>query len=92
MLARERFSSSVTTNFFFSVTLNKSLLFSIVCAENAHIFSTHTCTFIRCFISTLTDRARRFYYRLVVKTEFCVRDFGQTNEQQRLFNLRVANQ
>jgi hypothetical protein len=26
------------------------------------------------------------YYRRVVKTGFCLRDFGQTNEQQRHFN------
>jgi hypothetical protein len=29
---------------------------------------------------------RRFYYRWMVKIGFCLRDFGQTNEQQRHFN------
>jgi hypothetical protein len=28
---------------------------------------------------------RRFYFRLVVKTGFCHRDFGSTNEQQHHF-------
>jgi hypothetical protein len=30
---------------------------------------------------------RRFYYRQVVNAGFCLKDFGQTNEQQRHFNV-----